>query len=95
MELYTASGESPRLEKVIAEAMREFNMEEAVVEDKNKKGGKAPPAKKDDKKGAKKEEEKKEPTANELECKKLVNIQKSIFRYRLQMIRSFGLGRLQ
>ena len=76
LELYK-EGASPRLEKIVSEAMRLFNKEEEAADDKNKKGGKAPP-KKDDKKQAKKggkdePEENKEPSVEELEFKKALN----------------------
>lgn len=47
-------GTSPKLDKIVSQALRILNREEEVVDDKNKKGGKAPPPKKDEKKGAKK-----------------------------------------
>lgn len=32
----------PRLDKLVSEAVRLFNREEEIIDDKNKKGGKAP-----------------------------------------------------
>lgn len=87
-------GQCPRLDKLVAEALRILNREEEVIEDKNKKGGKAPP-KKDEKKAAKKGgkeevEEVREPTKEELELKAAVNTEKAILRQRLNRIRTLG-----
>lgn len=94
-------GAFPKLDKIISEALRIFNKEEDVADDKNKKGGKAPPApKKDEKKGAKKGgkdevEEKSEPTKEEIEMKKAVNTEKAIFRYRVNIIKTFAIKKLR
>lgn len=57
LEIVTNEFETPRIDKLLSEATRVFNREEAEAapDDKNKKAGKgAPPPKKDDKKQAKK-----------------------------------------
>lgn len=86
-------GQCPRLDKLVAEALRILNREEEVIEDKNKKGGKAPPKKEEKKAGKKGKdevEEVREPTKEELELKAAVNSEKAILRQRLNRIRTLG-----
>lgn len=70
--------------------MRIFAGEEEIVEDKTKKGGKAP-AKKDEKKGKKgKEEEIIKKELSNPEAIAAINLEKSIFKDRVDAIKRFA-----
>lgn len=96
----------PRLERIV-ELTLKLHQGEEDTDDKAgaKKGGKPgppPPAKKDDKKNAKKggknaadeTEDKKELTFYEKQHKEAVNLEKAIFRYRVQVIKDSALIKL-
>ncbi|EGR31169.1 hypothetical protein IMG5_116400 [Ichthyophthirius multifiliis] len=92
----------PRIEKIIDSALKLHNGEEEQEEKgANKKGGKV--AKKEDKKAPKKTgknaqeevEEKKELNPLEKNMKEALHIEKSIFRYRIQVLKDFSISRLK
>ncbi|KAL4511584.1 hypothetical protein ABPG72_012429 [Tetrahymena utriculariae] len=95
----------PRLEKLVDLTLKLHQGEEEVEEKPGAKKGatKAPPKKDDKKPPAKKGgknvveevEEKKELTPIEKEQKEAINMEKAIFRYRVQVIKDFALSKLK
>lgn len=93
----------PKLDRMISDSLRLFagEEEEALQQQAGKKGAPvkgAPSPKKEDpkkKKGAKDapEEEKKEETKWELELRKAINVEKAVFRYRVNVIKNSCLSR--